>query len=275
MKTTFYLLILCFFAPLVIKAQVTKTKKYSLFNPVPKDSLRGLETDRPDVTESPKTVDAGHFQIETDVFRTTRNKTNGIKTIENNYNLANLKLGLTANTDIQLIVASYVTTQEKSLTGIKQQNGGFGDLTIRLKQNLWGNAEDSKTALALLPYVTLPTGQQSDAIEGGITIPFSVHLSENYHLGTQAQIDVIKSDGKGYHASVLQSLALCRMLSTKLETFVEGFYNYDLQTKKFDFSVNGGASYLVTENLKFDAGINIGLTKNTDKVYFIGFSFRY
>lgn len=275
MRKIIYLLAFCFFMQSAAFAQLAPVKKYSLFNPVPKDSLRELETDRPDVTESPKTVDAGHFQIETDLFKTTRNKGNGIETVANNYNLANLKLGLTNSTDIQLVVASYVNSYDK-ISGIKiNETLGFGDLTLRLKQNLWGNDGDGKTALALLPYINFPTGKQSDAIEGGITAPFSVHLSDKYHLGTQVQLDVVKSEGKGYHASFLQSLALCRMLSDKFETFVESFYNYDLEVKKFDFSVNGGASYMATKNLKFDAGINIGLTKNTDKVYFIGFSFRY
>ena len=47
---------------------------YTLFNPTPRDRLREMSTDRPDKTESPFTVDAGHFQIETlvDVERTMR-----------------------------------------------------------------------------------------------------------------------------------------------------------------------------------------------------------
>jgi len=45
-----------------LKAQV-KTK-YNLFHPVPKEQLRDMETDRPDITESPITTDAGHIQVE-------------------------------------------------------------------------------------------------------------------------------------------------------------------------------------------------------------------
>ena len=33
---------------------------YNLFNPVPENLMRDLSPDRPDVTESPFTVDAGH-----------------------------------------------------------------------------------------------------------------------------------------------------------------------------------------------------------------------
>ncbi|MFN9973748.1 MAG: transporter, partial [Phycisphaerae bacterium] len=37
---------------------------FHLFNPTPRELLREVDTDRPDTTESPHTVDAGHFQIE-------------------------------------------------------------------------------------------------------------------------------------------------------------------------------------------------------------------
>ena len=39
---------------------------FNLFNPVPKDLMRELAADRPDKTDCPFTVDAGHFQIEMD-----------------------------------------------------------------------------------------------------------------------------------------------------------------------------------------------------------------
>lgn len=36
---------------------------YTLFRQTPRSQMRELTTDRPDKTESPITVDAGHFQI--------------------------------------------------------------------------------------------------------------------------------------------------------------------------------------------------------------------
>ena len=37
---------------------------FNLFNPTPTQYLRGMDRDGPGATESPYTVDAGHFQIE-------------------------------------------------------------------------------------------------------------------------------------------------------------------------------------------------------------------
>src|SRR5579872_4815594 len=42
--------------------------QYTLFNPVPLDAMRGMDTDRPNKTNTPHTIDAGHLQIETGLF---------------------------------------------------------------------------------------------------------------------------------------------------------------------------------------------------------------
>lgn len=250
-------------------------KKYSLFNPVPKDKMRELSTDRPDITESPQSVDAGHFQIETDLFKTSSNKTAGITAVENNYNLANLKLGLTQNIDLQLVVGSLVNTYEKDVNDNKYNNtSGFGDLTLRLKYNLWGN-DKGKTAFAMMPYVNFPTSKDNQNVEAGIVFPFSLDLGNEFSFGTQIQYDLLKSQSSGYHSSILQSIVFGKGLTKSLEAFAESYYNYDFENKQFQVSVNGGLGYLITDNLKIDAGFNLGVTKNTDKVYFIGFSFRY
>src|SRR5438093_6841318 len=49
-------------------------RQYHLFNPTPRAFLRELSTDRPDKTESPYTVDAGHFQIEMDLVSYSRDR---------------------------------------------------------------------------------------------------------------------------------------------------------------------------------------------------------
>ena len=275
-KIVLIIALISFFAMEVFSQQ--KTKKYNLFNAVPKKEMRDLSTDRPDATESANTLDAGHFQIESDLFKTIRNRKDGILSIENNYNVANLKLGLTNSVDFHLIVNTYVNTFQKDETGNKTNNkSGFGNMTIRVRKNLWGN-DDGKTALAIMPYVSLPTGKMYDdnAVEGGVVFPFNLTITDVFSFGTQAQFDWTKSQNRaGYHASISQSAVLGMAFTKRTEMFVESYYNYDFEKKKIDVSFNTGPSYELTENLKIDAGVNLGLTKNTDKVYFIGFSFRY
>src|SRR2546425_12662784 len=54
--------------------------KYTLFNPTPRELMREMNTDRPDKTESPFTVDAGHFQIEADILNYTYDRYNPART---------------------------------------------------------------------------------------------------------------------------------------------------------------------------------------------------
>src|SRR4051794_35141958 len=56
---------LCSVAREIGTAETVPTNKcrYTLFNPTPRKQMREMATDRPDKTESPYTVDAGHVQI--------------------------------------------------------------------------------------------------------------------------------------------------------------------------------------------------------------------
>ena len=49
-------------------AQDVDKSQYNLFNPTPRDLWRPLSADRPDITESPITVDAAAVQLETSFF---------------------------------------------------------------------------------------------------------------------------------------------------------------------------------------------------------------
>jgi len=53
---------------------------YNLFNPTPGNMMRELTPDRPDKTESPFTVDAGHFQPEMSFVEFTKNQSDGVRT---------------------------------------------------------------------------------------------------------------------------------------------------------------------------------------------------
>src|SRR5215218_10376638 len=83
-------------------AQADKSQ-YTLFNPTPRASMRELSTDRPDTTESPYTVDAGHFQFELSLVDFTRDDDGGVKSETLTALPANLKVGLLNNVDLQFV----------------------------------------------------------------------------------------------------------------------------------------------------------------------------
>jgi hypothetical protein len=95
---------------------------YTLLNPTPRALLRELDTDRPDKTETPITVDAGHFQVEMDLFTYTYDRQDsgpaGSQTVRSwSTGPINFKLGLRNNVDLQLVLEPYRHVQTEE-TGI-------------------------------------------------------------------------------------------------------------------------------------------------------------
>ena len=251
--------------------------KYNLFNPVPKDKMRDMETDRPDATESAYTVAAGHFQVETDLFKQVRNRNSGFLNIQNVFNLANFKVGLTENIDIQFVVPTYVSnkTREVSTNNIVDKTAGFDDITLRLKYNIWGNG-GGKTAFAVLPFLSFPTSSFSNnGIQGGIIFPFAVKLKEGLNAGTQAGIELVKEDNNRYYTNFVYSVTVGKSLFKKINSLAEALTTYSSYTKNTDVYINGGLIYAISEDLNIDAGVNYGINKGTDTIFFSGFSFRY
>lgn len=137
--------------------------------------MREMSTDRPDQTESPYTVDAGHFQVEMDFVSATvdRDRSGGGDVRTEVWNIApvNLKLGLLNNVDVQFVLDTYVHSRiEDRVANTVETASGFGDVQTRLKINLWGN-DGGKTSFAMMPFVKWPlpsSDLRNGDTEGGV-----------------------------------------------------------------------------------------------------------
>lgn len=258
---------------------------YSLFNPTPRELMREMATDRPDQLESPLTVDAGHFQLEMDIFnysydrynpgRTgTRVETLGIAPI-------NVKAGLLNNVDVQLLIDPYihVRSHDRAGGGVKHQRG-FGDTTVRMKWNLWGN-DEGETAMAVMPFVTFPTHQDdlgSDAVEGGLMVPFTADLPGGWGFGVMTEVDVIRDgDDDGYHPEFINVISFGHSIVGDLAGFVE-FFSAVSTERDSDWigAFDTGLTYKLTEDIQLDGGVYIGLTRAAeDWRPFLGLSWRF
>jgi hypothetical protein len=148
----------------------TDKSGYTLFNPTPDSMLRDFDTDRPDKTNSPHTVDAGHFQIEADLLAFTHTKDGALRSENWTWANANLRIGLTNWADLQLLIPFHESNREKdSSTHSTDRASGIGDLGVVLKTNLWG--DDSDSAGGLEVFVKTPTashGLGNGKVEGGV-----------------------------------------------------------------------------------------------------------
>lgn len=258
---------------------------YTLFLPTPRDKMRDMSTDRPDKTESPYTVDAGHIQIESDLISYTRDhsKAGGGDTVTNSFNTPtiNFKVGLTNSSDIQFVYDSYNYSRvEDKQAGTTETTDGLGDLTIRYKYNFWGN-DGGDTAFGIMPFIKFPTSRNSvgnDSFEGGVIVPFGMELAEGVGFGTMAELDISRDeDDHGYHATYIASATIGYDVTDALGHYVELYAEKaDESGAKTIVTFDTGLTYGVTDNLQLDAGVNIGVTKAADDLNpFLGVSYRY
>jgi hypothetical protein len=258
--------------------QTGKKPAYHLFNPVPKAQMREMETDRPDVTESPFTVDAGHFQYEADLLRLERERDELTRQQTLLINQANLKLGVTRSTEVQLVLQSYGERQETDLaTGARTKAGGFGELSLRLKQNLKGD-DGGDFVLAVMPYVKFPTSvlEEQNRYEGGVIVPMQLKLPGEWKLGFQLEADRLKDKyGQGMHTELLQSLTFSHELIKDLDGIAETYYTYDFKQNHWANFLNAALQLSLSKDFNLDAGLNYGLQGDAEKNYFIGTSFRF
>lgn len=248
---------------------------YTLFKPVPKDKMREMETDRPDVTESPYTVDAGHFQLETDLVRKTTDQSENEKTSTLLINQANIKIGILNRTAIQIGFQMYGSQKEKNIDGDSENSRGFGDITLRIKQNIIGD-DNGNFAMAVIPYLKLPTSQfEESRCESGLIIPMIYKFPGDWNLGFQLEIDRLKDkDISQMHTELLQTLTLSHPIAKRLDVIAETYYTYDFKAHQLTNYLNAAVQVEVLHDFKLDAGVNYGLQHLSEKHFFLGASYR-
>jgi hypothetical protein len=274
------LLFVGFSIPVVLAEEGGDKSGYTLFRPTPDGLLRELTADRPDKTESPITVDAGHFQLEMDFANYTFDSTKHETTKAWAVAPANLKVGILNNVDLQVIVETYNTQTTKDRdTGGKQRVSGFGDVTLRCKTNFWGN-DGGFSAFGMMPFVKLPTaadGIGNGAVEGGVILPFLLRLPADWGIGTHLVIGQIRNVARGgYHQEAIQTVTVGHDIG-KWSGYLELFSHVSNEPHAgWAATFDCGASYRLTRDVQLDAGVNIGLTSAADDVNpFVGLSVRY
>jgi hypothetical protein len=249
-------------------AYAQKQKGYNLFKPTPRDIMREFSIDRPDVTESPITVDAGHFQFEGDLLKWTKDSGGKAGRTISVFN-GLYKMGLSHSWDIHVGIELFNIYQDAEK---KKIDDGYGATTIRLKHNFWGNDSEKKTAFGIIPYATFTSGNPFDSdVNFGFGFPFSYTLNEKLDLGAQPQIDFIYT-GEDYELSYFQTVVLGGALVGDLDFYLEGLAVFPKGESQF--LLDGGLIYNVSPNVKVDLATNVGLNQAAPTRVYLGLSFR-
>jgi Putative MetA-pathway of phenol degradation len=251
---------------------------FDLFHPVPRNQLRELRPDRPGATESPFTVDAGHFQLEVDAFRLVNRRAGEQR--EREWHAAYLmpKLGLSRRTDIQLEIPVYAAQKQRRYDAPSwERHRGFGDVALRLKHNFLGDDEDYPVALAAVGYVRLPTGGLAGdgGAEYGLIVPADVNLGHHWDLEGQVETKLsYDRESARRYLGVVPSVALEHDFNDVFSFIVEGVSRWNALDHRWLSSVNVAPVVTVNDNLQFDFGAHFALNRETDREFFVGFTYR-
>jgi hypothetical protein len=262
-------------------AEVDKSG-YTLFHPTPKEQMREFNTDRPDKTESPYTLDAGHIQVEMDLVNYAWERVpDGSGDINRTAFIfaPNLKFGLTNRSDLQFVFNTY-TFQENTASGAPVRNYGLGDLTLRLKANLLGN-DGGDVAIGVMPWIKLPTNTGNIGnrfIEAGVILPFAIALPNEWDLGMMLQYNRNKNSAdNNFHNKLISSITVGHGLVGELSFYTEFFSQAsDESSGNWVATFDVGLTYMATPWIQLDMGLNLGLTPAADDYNpFLGITARF
>jgi hypothetical protein len=248
------------------------------------DTLRDLCPDRPGKGTSACTLDAGYFQLESDLFNGTVQRSGAITTDTYYVTNPNLKYGVSDDFDIELNLApDVIVRMHDAENGLTQTWSGIGDLYLRAKWAAIGNS-GSDFALAIEPYLKLPTAQigiGNGAIEGGVVMPISLSLGDDWSLGSTPEVDMLKNAvSYGRHLSLTDVIGIGRTIGSGVTLGAEIWESTNLDpsgtTQSWSFDLDGAWQPDGSPDLQLDVGINLGLNHNTpgSQVY-VGISRRF
>jgi hypothetical protein len=239
-------------------------------------TLREMSTDRPDTTESPFTVDAGHLQLETDFAVFTRNRLEGVRTTEWVLAPFNLRYGLTRDLEAGIFVVPQVRTMEQPRGGSKTTTRGMGDTLLRAKFNLWGN-DGGPNAFGVFGDLKVPTatnGIGNDKVEGTLTFPVAYEIGAGWEGGAMTAVKYAVIEDGRRRPVWLNTITFARDLGAEIGMYLELTSVAGDGTHAATF--NCGLTRKLSASLQIDCGANFGISRHApDLSLFTGMSRRF
>lgn len=222
---------------------------------------------------TPYILNRGDLQLEAGLLSLTQDRFNhersGDRVTSLDLGTTLWRFGVTGRLEVQALVELHRHHRLAS-SEAEQVHSGFGDVTLRLKQNVWGN-DGRATALAVMPYLLIPTNSHDmsfDRVEGGVIAPFMVTFADGYDITAVAEWGYLRDgDDGGYHSEFGSAFTFNHPLSGNWAASQEFASQYSLEVDAPWLATAGiGLSYAVNANMQADAGCSIGLTRATDDV---------
>jgi hypothetical protein len=246
------------------------------------ETLRDFCPDRPGLGTPPCTIDAGRAAVELGLADWTleRSPEARVDTVEAGQLL--VRFGLNESLEAQIGWTAFGHVRERDrVGGSVARTSGVGDVTVALRQNL-ANPDGSGLSAAVMPYATLPTG--NDAIgagdwTAGLLVPLSYELGGDVQLGLTGRVEAAADEDRdGRHLAYGGVAGLSLPLSKALEaTFeVAATRDNDPSGHATEWLAGLSAGWMAQDDLQLDAGVNIGLDSTAaDLQLYLGIAKRF
>jgi hypothetical protein len=246
--------------------------------PARAEDLSPICPDRPGRGTSPCTLAAGHAQLELGLLDDSFQHRSSVTTDADNVGSVLAKWGVNDRLDVEAGMA-LVQFQRVHDTSGTVTASGIGDLFLHAKYNPL--AADGPFALVLEPFLKLPTaggGLGNGAVEGGMVLPMSYDLGNNWSLAMTPEADVLlNASGGGRHVSLVDVVGLGRSFGPmSLGVEIWSGQNLDPAGTISQYSFDLDAAWLANNDTQLDCGLNLGLNRATpDLEFYFGISRRF
>lgn len=229
-----------------------------------------LVTDRPDFTESGTTVGKGVAQLE---FGYTFTDTSAGPAHSLGEPL--VRYGVFAEW-LEFRVGLAPANQRASAG--EDRHTGTEDLYLGFKAGLTPQ-DGLLPETALIPQINAPTGSNaftSDHFEPGVNLIYSWEINDSLATAGSTQWNRRIDSGKDY-LEMAQSWTLAYSLTDKLGAYTEwyGMFPSGATTERPQHYLNGGFTYLISNDVQLDIRAGVGLNSQSDDFFFgTGMSIR-
>lgn len=216
------------------------------------------------ITESPHTIAPGKILIEIDGIRLSMDRADSAGNTYDALAVGStiVSAGITPSLDVQ-IGAELFLRETFDSGGVRDSHSGLGDLSFRMKWTFWRD-EKFGAAAAVIPYVRFPSGSRSvraDGFEGGLIIPWTMHVGGGMWAGAMFQWDLERNRGRNaydsnWYASAFAQRNLTRTIAVYAEATAEAASN---SLREWGGSVGVGAWWRLTASLQLDYELLRGL----------------
>jgi hypothetical protein len=227
--------------------------------------------DRPAKASGTCTVPAGKLQIETGLADWALTKGEGARASLLAIGGSTLKLGVTANSDLEAAFTPYARLKVSG-SGPSSTVSGLGDLILRYK---WRpTSGHAPVQVAAVPFIKLPTAAHdigNGKLEGGVAVPIGFALAGPVSMTLGPEADLLAdADGRGRHIALVNVVNVAGPIARRLTLAGElwSSFNLDPAGTVRQASADAALAFAVSNEVQLDAGANVGLTRITPDIEF-------